>query len=385
MPLKDVQTGYNTFDWTLLDARIEEIAARGHQAVFSTYLDYPDQVYGVPDFLAHVPKQSYTDNGNGTHATSYSPDYSNADLQQAILNYIAALGARYDDDPRVAFVGAGLLGFWGEWHTYPYDWGPTPAFMNQVLDAYASAFPNKFIIAREPKPGVDTDRARLGFGDGSFAYETLGPTGWHFWPKIINAGQQNVWQTRPIGGELRPEVQNCIWDDTSCALAGQEFAPSVATTHVSWLVNHGVFVNNLGAMQLQRAATAAQSMGYSLHISKASLDEVKVGQALRGTVTIENRGVAPFYYPWTVNLAALDAQGHLLTWPMAWDVRTVVQGSPITWTFDIAAPGLAAGTYTLLVGVPNPMTGGKPLKFADASQDQHRAGWLSLGTYVVQP
>ena len=29
--------------------------------------------------------------------------------------------ARYDGDPRIGFVQLGLLGFWGEWHTYPYD------------------------------------------------------------------------------------------------------------------------------------------------------------------------------------------------------------------------------------------------------------------------
>ena len=385
MPLKDVQTGFDTFDWTALDSRLRAIAARGHQAVFSTYLDYPNQEYGVPSFLSAVPKNSYTDSGNGTNATSYSPDYSNPDLQRAVLNYIAALGARYDNDPRVVFIGAGLLGFWGEWHTYPHNtWMATPAFMNQVLDVYERAFPHKLIIAREPKTGVGTDRPGLGFGDASFAYETLGPTNWHFWPKITAAGLQDVWRTRPIGGEVRPEVQGCLWNDASCTPTGEGFDLCVATTHASWMLNHGTFVGALSDTQRQRATVGAQSLGYTLHIPKATLAPLTSGHALSGTVTVENRGVAPFYYPWAVQMAALDAAGSFRTWPMNWDLRTVLPGSPNTWIFDVPDHGLNAGSYTLLMGVVNPMPGGHALRFANTTQDQQRSGWLTLGTFLVE-
>lgn len=381
MPLKDVQTGYNTFDWTTLDARIAALAARGHQAVFSTYLDYPGSESGVPAFLSHVAR-NYYDGG----APSYSPDYTNPDLQRAVLNYVAALGARYNNDPRVASINLGLLGFWGEWHTYPYNgWLDVPQFMTQVLDAYQSAFPDKLLTAREPKPALNFDRPRLGFGDGSFAYETLGPIGWHFWPKIVAAGLQDVWKTRAISGEVRPEVQGCIWDVPSCTPDGQGFDLAVSTTHASWMLNHGTFVGNLGAAQLQRATEAAQSLGYTLHVPRASVVLPAVGQPLQGTVSVENRGVAPFYYPWTVQVAVLDEAGTLKTWATNWDLRTVLPGTPSTWAFDLPNPGLAAGTYTLLIGVANPMAGGHPLKFANTTQDQHRNAWLTLGTFTVSP
>jgi len=386
LPLKDLQTGFDTFNWSALDARLDAIAARGHQAVFRVYLDYPNTEYGVPGFLSGVPKRSYSYSGNGSKATSYSPDYSNADLQRAVLSFIAALGARYDNDPRVGFITAGLLGFWGEWHTYPQNsWMATPDFMNQVLDAYERAFPHKLILAREPKTGVAMDRPRLGFHDDSFAYQTLPPTDWHFWPRITAAGLQNSWKARPIGGEVRPEVQGCMWNDTPCTPAGQGFDLSVTTTHASWMLNHGTVAGALSATQLQRAIAGAQSLGYSLHVPKATLDPLGTLQALHGTVSVDNRGVAPFYYPWTVQMAALDAAGNLKTWSMNWDLRTALPGSPVSWTFYVPNHGLAAGTYTLLMGVANPMTGGRALKFANATQDQHRSGWLSLGSFVVDP
>jgi hypothetical protein len=386
LPLKALQTDYDAFDWSPLDSRLATIAARGHQAIFRVYLDYPDSDDGVPSFLSAVPRNSYTDHGNGTHATSYSPDYGNADLQRAVLGFIAALGARYDGDPRIAFITAGLLGFWGEWHTFPHDaWMATPAFMNQVLDAYQSAFPRTLILVREPKTGVDMDRPRLGFHDDSFAYTTLAPTTWHFWPKVAAAGLQDCWKDRPIGGEVRPEVQGCIWDDTPCTPAGQGFDLCVTTTHASWMLNHGAFSAVLGATQLQRAIEGARSLGYELHVSKATLEPVGAGHVLQGTVTVDNRGVAPFYYPWTVQMAALDGAGHLATWPMGWDLRTVLPGSPVTWTFQVPDHGLAPGTHTLLMGVPNPLAGGHALKFANTTQDQERDGWLTLGAFTVTP
>jgi hypothetical protein len=151
------------------------------------------------------------------------------------------------------------------------------------------------------------------------------------------------------------------------------------------MMNHRVFTDTLAATQLQRAIAGAQSLGYSLHVSQATLESPRTAQALHGTVTIENRGVAPFYYPWTVQIAAMDNAGHLSTWPMTWDLRTVLPGSPITWTITIPNHGITTGTYTLLIGVPNPMAGGHALKFANTTQDQLRSDWLSLGTFTMNP
>ncbi len=377
MRLSEVQTDYNTFNWEPLDKRLTEIAGRGHQARFSAYLDYPGQPTGVPTFLSQIPRQ--------ISGSDSAADYNHPDMQRALLNYIAALGARYDGDPRVASITMGLLGFWGEWHTYPYSWMPSDAFQNQVADTYARAFPRTLLMAREPKPNINLDRPRLGFDDGSFAYDTNGPTSWHFWPKLKAAGLGELWRTRPIGGEIFPDVQGCLLDIPTCAPAGQEFGLAVTNTHASWMLYHGIFTSALTADKRARAIEAARSLGYTLHIPSLTLDPVQTSGALRGTLTVENRGVAPFYYPWPVKLGVLDGQGNLRTWSMTWDLRTALPSAPTTWSFDVAGHGLAAGSYTLLMGVPNPMASGRPLRFANSAQDQNLDGWLSLGGFVVRP
>ena len=373
IPLKIIQTDFNTFSWTELDRRLDAIAARGHQAAFRVYLDYPGNGNQIPAFLSNVPTHAYTDYSS---TPSYSPDYNNPDVQRALLNFIAAFGARYDGDPRVGFITAGLVGFWGEWHTYPHnEWMAPAAFMNQILDAYEKAFPRTIIQARNPVAGFNNVRPRLGFHDDSFAAA---------WAQHLeNAGLGQVWQTNPLGGEVFPGLTGCIWNIPTCA-AG-EFVATVASTHTTWLMNHQVFAYEKDPAKLSRATEGARSMGYTLHVPTATLASVQVSSALSGTVTVENRGVAPFYYPWTVSLGVVDAQGKLHTWPMTWDLRTVLPNAPTTWSFNVAGHGLPTGSYTLLVGVTNPLANGKPLRFANSSQDQNLAGWLSLGVFTVKP
>ncbi len=387
VPLKDIQKDYNTFDWTEVEKNLKQIKGRGRQAALRIYIDYPGNDYGLPDFLAHVPKYAYSDYGN---KKSFSPDYTHPDLQRAVLSFIAAFGKQYDNDARVGFVTAGLLGFWGEWHTYAPDSSVgdiPPQLMQDVLEAYNSAFANKMIHARGPAGGVDMKKyTRLGFHDDSFALSTVNVTSnpslnWYFWPKMQGAGLQDNWKTEPMGGEVYPGIQGCIWNN-SCS-KGQSFDVAVATTHASWLINHGAFTGGYTGDKLQQTLKQHHSLGYTLHVPKASLEPAQTGQALRGTVSIENRGVAPFYYPWAVQLAAVDTTGKLKTWTMGWDLRTVLPGAPSTWAFDIPNHGLAAGNYTLMMSVPNPMEGGRALRFANTTQDQNRADWLSVGAFTV--
>ena len=82
--------------------------------VFRVFIDYPSQRSGLPDWLreAGVQETEYEDYGGGK-----SPQYNDKKMLAAMERLIAALGKRYNTNPRVAFIQLGLLGFWGEWHT----------------------------------------------------------------------------------------------------------------------------------------------------------------------------------------------------------------------------------------------------------------------------
>src|SRR5436190_4094123 len=176
LPLRALMNGPTNFDWSSLEKLLGQIAGRGHQTVFRIYLDYPAQPTGIPQYVldAGLVTRSYTDYGN--NGLSVSPDYENPLLRQALMNFIAALGARYDGDPRIGFITVGLLGFWGEWHTSPHDsWFASTGVQNQILTAYQAAFTKTKLLVRYPNSV--TVAYAIGFHDDSFAYSTLPPAG----------------------------------------------------------------------------------------------------------------------------------------------------------------------------------------------------------------
>ena len=388
--LREVQSGYNEFRWSYLDGLLNQIAGRGHQAIFRTFVDYPNVAYGMPDFLSHVPKHAYSDYDNGTRATSYSPDYSHPDLRRALTNYIAALGARYDGDPRIGFITIGLLGFWGEWHTFPYngfdgkaDWFAPPAVQREILDAYTNAFRRTKLLVREPKDGLDFRNWAIGYHDDSFAFSTLAPVAWHFWPRIVSKGLESIWKTQPIGGEVRPEIQGCMWrpNTSGCVPEGQGYGASVITTHASWMLNQGAFNSQLVADQRQRAIEGARQLGYELRVVTADLPQRAFGPSLPVSLTVTNAGVAPFYYPWPVRLGLRTGDQTMILWTNQWNLTRILPGEGLSrFSADLPIEELAPGNYTVRLNVPNPLPNGKALRFANRDQDRTMPGWLDLGT-----
>lgn len=387
LPLRSLMTGPTNFDWTALDRMLDDIAQRGHQTVFRIYLDYPAEPTGIPQYLldAGLVTRAYNDFGN--NGLSVSPDYEDIRLRQALTNFIAALGARYDGDPRVGFITVGLLGFWGEWHTYPHDaWFASLPVQDEVLTAYEQAFARTKLLVRKPA-GTNPSSRRLGYHDDSFAYQTLDPPDWTFLGLLKAARETNKWRTQPIGGEVRPEVQPCMWDtnQTSCVPAGQEYNACVDSTHASWMLNHGAFVPGFSGAQKDLALAGARRLGYELYVTNAQLAASSPGEPMQVVLQIRNCGVAPFYYDWPVLLRALDTNGVPVgTWTTSWRLSTLIPAATNTlWSHTQTNHGLNSGTYTLLLGVPNPLSNGVPLRFANQAQDANLAGWLTLGQVTV--
>jgi hypothetical protein len=388
LPLRSLMTGPTNFNWTSLEALISDVASRGHQTVFRVYLDYPTLPTGIPQYLldAGLLTYSYTDYDN---TISVCPDYQNPLLGQALTNYIAALGARYDGDPRIGFITVGLLGFWGEWHTYPHDgWFASTAVQDEVLTAYQAAFSKTKLLVRWPS-GTNPTARPIGYHDDSFAYQTLDPPEWCFLGLLKAAGETKKWLTQPIGGEVRPEVQLCMWDtsQTNCVPAGQAFNQCVDLTHASWMLNQGAFSPGFTGAQRDAALAGAQRLGYSLCVSNAALVDAWTNTPLQVSLGLRNLGVAPFYYDWTVQLGALNRSNRFAnTWLTTWKLSSLLPAATNTvWSCAITNHGLGVGQYKLVLRVINPWPPGLPLRFANSAQDADVPGWLTLGQMSILP
>jgi len=203
------------------------------------------------------------------------------------------------------------------------------------------------------------------------------------------AGETNKWRTQPIGGEVRPEVQRCMWDTnpTNCVPAGQDFARCVDLTHASWMLDHGAFSPGFTGDQKTLALAGSARLGYELYVSNAVLVDASVPGSLRVELQVRNAGVAPFYYDWPVQLGALNSSNTLIkTWSTTWKLSSLLPAATNTlWTWSQAGHGLEAGPYQLLLRVQNPLTNGVPFRFANDAQDADVPGWLTLGQVMVQP
>ena len=199
--------------------------ARDKPIVFRVYLDYPGRPNGVPEWLIQrgIGMRPYRRSTAGQ-----SPDYDDPNLRAHLVKLIAALGQRYNTNPRVAFIEVGFLGHWGEWHTFPQ----TELFANQetqtlVLNAMRNAFPDKQLMARYG----DYASCRLpwlGFHDDLFPEDTLAGVSWHFPPRMVRGGTDRNWQVAPIGGEMVPRAAEKWlgegWETTQQAVRDGHFS-----------------------------------------------------------------------------------------------------------------------------------------------------------------
>ena len=297
--------GDNQFDWTTHDAILQASAARNRHVVLSVFIHWPGETLRIPPHLIDIP---FYETSNG-----YSPNYGEPRLLTALQQFIAAWGRHIDGDTRVAAIHIGLLGFWGEGHTYPDTTLVPETSQELVAGWYRDAFNRTQIQARYPGPNAD------GFGlfDASLGFSTLdgdangGVTvDWFMYPQMRQANQENSWTDHIIGGETRPELQSSIFTDTYPARTEhhQDLKECIDTLHISYVLHHGAFQDDgYTGTALERANWIHAYMGYAFYVSEVAAFVGNNASAVDNTIDISvqmvQAGVAPFYYDLSLQLS----------------------------------------------------------------------------------
>jgi hypothetical protein len=345
-PWMDIQTGPRSFSFGAVDAALAAAEEKGAQLIFRVYADYPGQPYAVPPFLRPgLGTCTYTESGGGLQ-----PDYSNVTLVGAMVDTVAALGARYDGDARLAFFQVGFLGHWGEWHSESCPFAP-PAAQAALLRGVAAAWRSTRVLARYPDVtgGLPAAGLPIGWHDDSFFQDTIGPESWQFLARMRAANATSAWRAQPIGGEVRPELQRCIFAENPAAacqgvgVAPQDAGACIDGTHASWQWNNAAFTPpGYGDGDYARALAAATRMGYSLAPLNASVgDDGRGGGTSAVAFAIANLGVAPAYYPVLPRGYLESVRGVRVAFPLS---------LPSGGTLALLQPGELA--WVVAVGVP---------------------------------
>jgi hypothetical protein len=414
--LNDLMKGPEQFDWAPLEQMLNEVAGRGRHSAVRVYMEYPGKPSAIPEFL----RKSGVAIRKIPQWNSESPDYDDPRTEKALKSFIVAFGKKYDGDPRLGFVSMGLVGLWGEWHLWPADnLFPKDDKVAGYIDAFDDAFNKTQIEIRYANLAKGYPvRKNVGFHDDSAFFKdggqsvtrpkSLGGKPWAFLQQMLDVGAENRWTEQSIGGEARPEIQRALFKDNK---AVDDALGCVKLGHFTWLMNQA----GIGAYKADdpRAAELVRNMGYELYVSEARFADLKSGEPLRVAATIENRGVAPFYYPWRVVIGVANDKGQIAaSWYTSWDLREVQPktiaafpdwnlpgdpkelpfGAPRHFAFTAPSPGLTPGKYRLLLRVVSPLEfsagkrgGSPPLPLRFANQSQLSNGWLVLGDLAVKP
>jgi hypothetical protein len=392
-PMSSVVTGSDQYDWSAFDFWLNGVAGRGHQAVVRFYTEFPGRMNSVPEYLAKAGLKftRMTRETKPTERPSFSdtPDYGNPAFRAAMVDFVKAFGARYDGDPRIGFITAGMLGLWGEWHDYPrQNLFADKLVQAEIMDAYEAAFRTTPVLLRYPagaqdKVHVDNAQRHFGYHDDSFAWSTLETSPEHFLSLARKAGSaaQNKWMTEPIGGEIRPEAWSIVFDATPTNPAVESFRACVDATHVTWLMDSGMFRGTNLSERRVRAFDEVRRMGYEFYIRRVALETT--ASRLKLSYQIENRGIAPFYYAWPIEMALRDVSGKMVrTVRTEQSLMNLLPGKLEERELTFSLEQLPPAKYLVLMRVPNPLPNGKAVAFANATQDKDMPGWLSLGEII---
>jgi hypothetical protein len=395
---RDLEPDKGSFDWKSFESKyqFDFWAGQGKKINIRIILDYPSSEahWDIPDWLYDEIGGKGTAYNDSNVGKGFSPDYTNETLIAEHKRMIEALAARYKDDPRIAYVQLGSLGHWGEWHCWPYSPStgvfPVKSVSDQYVQHYIDAFSQKKILTMRRAYGMAKDN-KFGlfndvFGDVA-AFQSEG-WGWIWGIKNgytddmgqVQPAMLDFWKYAPSGGEFSSGnallwlTDSKIMDTLNMAREG----------HTSWLgpcspanyqVN-GPLQANIDALQ--------KTLGYRFVLeSAAHEDKADAGSTLPVTMKWNNKGVAPFYFNWPLQLSLANSSGTIVASTNTdEDIRTWLPGrKTITKNLDIPL-NLASGKYTLCVSIIDPQTNEPAIDLA--IEGRRSDGRYELGTIKVK-
>jgi hypothetical protein len=282
------------YDWRAVEELLDDIAARGHQAIVRWHDTYVGQPTGVPNYIKGLANYRETNAQSEGQPTGF-PDWSHPEWKNFVLEFYTRFAEMYDHDPRLAFVQVGF-GLWGEYHIYdgPMRIGetfPSKEFQTTFLRHLASAFQEtpwmiSVDAAGEHTPfAMNTSVANLRFGlfDDSFNHRRHEKENEPNW-KTLGLDR---WKHSPTGGEFSFFARK----DQTKALApngpyGIPFAEQAAKFHISFIIGD----DQPKFQSAQAVRSAGMTCGYRFRVNRfvtsSSVTELE----------IENTGIAPIYY-----------------------------------------------------------------------------------------
>lgn len=326
-----------------------------------------------------IPEWLYNEiKGDGTwydtdHGRGFSPNYGNPVLISYHERLIKALAARYNKNPMIPVIALGSIGHWGEWHTKqsPELYIPFPGL--EITDRYVlhyiDNFTEKLIIMRRPfriakenKFGLFNDSFGNRLQTYNYFVDYINNGYYDYLAGTRQPAMPEFWKYAPSGGEVAAPSGTDCFDN----LHIESTIRQIKDCHTSWLGPSCPANQPYGSVNQGNYNLALRTMGYRFVLCSARHQRrVKAGDALLVDMEWKNKGVAPFYYRWPLELS-LSGPGNKVVFSVNTpeDIRTWLPGSIKTSCSVRIPPTLPKGRYTLCVAILNPYTGKPAIQLA---------------------
>ena len=303
----DVVKSRGEYDWTPVERKLDASAGRRHQAVLRFWDTYPGRPSAVPDYIKALPGYKDVVAQSEGRDTGF-PDWAHPEYQRFVLEFYERFAAKYDRDPRLAFLETGF-GLWAEYHVYsgpevPGETFPSLEFQARFFRHLAAVFrETPWMISQDAHAAKRSpfasqpDLLTLAFGifDDTFhlAWNPgYNQTGWTFFGRDRHLRS-------PAGGEIlfpNRERSDLVADRWPVEARNFGITFMIAEQWPRWT-------------SMDRIRELGLACGYRFRITAFEAG------AAGSRVTVENTGVAPIYHDAYVAVNGVRARASLKLLP----------------------------------------------------------------------
>jgi len=315
-------------------------------------------------------------------------DWSSQAFKDRVVRLIGRLGEVWDNDPRVAWVQMGIIGYWGEQEN-PVSVSQD-GWAQRLGDAFKAAFKNKKYLVRNLNhfSGYEVGTYWDSFGHPSQSnvrntINTFNAQG-RYLRQIIEGEVAYDWGESTFdpkfGGEPEITLNNPTYTDNMIDMIRE-----LHCTALGWIASYKVDGSNGTDPETVKANAARMqaAFGYRFLLTEFSCSaRAEPGASLNVSFKVKNVGSAPFYENWPVAIVLINPATRLIVGQAivpGTDITTWVPGhnySSTTKTYQTPAPErqitasvavpstLGTGEYLIGVSILEPTSGTPGVFFA---------------------
>eukprot|EP01098_Paradermamoeba_levis_P010278 TRINITY_DN4322_c0_g1_i1.p1 TRINITY_DN4322_c0_g1~~TRINITY_DN4322_c0_g1_i1.p1 ORF type:complete len:466 (-),score=137.52 TRINITY_DN4322_c0_g1_i1:54-1451(-) len=264
---------------------------------------------------------------------------SGSSIGREVEDFLGEFAKRYDGDVRIGFVIFGDFSLPSPEDSASMD-DTEEAFVRAMrffkktrVSLSSSLLPSRARELREEKVSGIFDP---NFSDHTYSAQQQNPNAGLFYNLLIRTRLNTRWQLAPVGGIAARKIEGKIFNEN---WKGDNLDIDAQRTHVSWIKDNSIF-RTTSSRKKKIASRINFSLGYQFFIKRICLrkcldaPEDSNENCVRISVLVQNRGIAPFYYPLKMVAETHDGKKHVFDFDLQRllpAARTYTMTQKITW------------------------------------------------------